>query len=90
MHHDELVALADRHLWGHFSSIGSAVDHMRIMERGDGCYVWDGKGNQYLDGLAGLFVSQVGHGREELAEAAGRQASQLGYFPIWTYAIPAR
>ena len=88
MHHDELVALADRHLWGHFSSIGSAVDHMRIMERGDGCYVWDAKGNQYLDGLAGLFVSQVGHGREELAEAAGRQASQLGYFPIWTYAHP--
>lgn len=88
MQHDDLVALADRHLWGHFSSLGSAVDRMRIMERGDGCYVWDAKGNQYLDGLAGLFVSQVGHGREELAEAAGRQASQLGYFPIWTYAHP--
>ena len=88
MRHDDLVALADRHLWGHFSSLGSAVDRMRIMERGDGCYVWDAKGNQYLDGLAGLFVSQVGHGREELAEAAGRQASQLGYFPIWTYAHP--
>lgn len=88
MQHDDLVALADRHLWGHFSSLGSAVDRMRIMERGDGCYVWDAKGNRYLDGLAGLFVSQVGHGREELAEAAGRQASQLGYFPIWTYAHP--
>ena len=88
MQHDDLVALADRHLWGHFTSLGSAVDRMRIMERGDGCYVWDAKGNQYLDGLAGLFVSQVGHGREELAEAAGRQASQLGYFPIWTYAHP--
>ena len=88
MQHDELVALAERHLWGHFSSLGSAVDGMRIMERGDGCYVWDAKGSKYLDGLAGLFVSQVGHGREELAEAAGRQASQLGYFPIWTYAHP--
>ena len=88
MQHDDLVALADRHLWGHFSSLGSAIDRMRIMERGDGCYVWDAKGNRYLDGLAGLFVSQVGHGREELAEAAGRQASQLGYFPIWTYAHP--
>ncbi len=88
MQHDDLVALADRHLWGHFSSIGSAVDRMRVMERGDGCYVWDAKGNKYLDGLAGLFVSQVGHGRQELAAAAGRQASQLGYFPIWTYAHP--
>lgn len=88
MHHDELVALADRHLWGHFSTLGSAVDGMRIIERGDGCYIWDDLGNEYLDGLAGLFVSQVGHGRAELAEAAGRQASQLGYFPIWTYAHP--
>ncbi|MCY4194941.1 MAG: aspartate aminotransferase family protein [bacterium] len=88
MQHEELVALAERHLWGHFSSLGSAVDAMRIMERGDGCYVWDAKGNQYLDGLAGLFVSQAGHGREELAAAAGQQASKLGYFPIWTYAHP--
>ncbi|MGI9623385.1 MAG: aspartate aminotransferase family protein [Acidimicrobiales bacterium] len=86
--HDDLASLADRHLWGHFSSIGNAVDGMHIIERGDGCYVWDDQGNRYLDGLAGLFVTQVGHGRTELAEAAAKQAASLGYFPIWTYAHP--
>ena len=88
MDHDQLASLGQRHLWGHFSSLGSAVDGLRIIERGDGCYVWDDEGNRYLDGLAGLFASQVGHGRDELAAAAGNQAAQLGYFPIWTYAHP--
>src|SRR5438552_1458901 len=45
-------------------------------------------GKRYLDGLSGLFVSQVGHGRTELAEAGARQAAELAYFPLWSYAHP--
>ena len=89
MSDENLSALAERHLWGHFTELKSGLDATRIIERGDGCYVWDHKGNRYLDGLAGLFVSQVGHGRAELAKAAGEQAETLGYFPIWTYAHPS-
>ena len=86
--HQRLAELAERHLWGHFSVLKNDVDGMHIIERGDGCYVWDTKGNRYLDGLAGLFVSQLGHGRPELARTAGNQAATLGYFPIWTYGHP--
>jgi adenosylmethionine-8-amino-7-oxononanoate aminotransferase len=86
--HDDLSALAERHLWGHFTTMRSGVDETRIIERGDGCYVWDHHGKRYLDGLAGLFVSQVGHGRTELVRAASDQAAKLAYFPIWTYAHP--
>ena len=46
---------------------------------GRGPYVWDQHGKRYLDGLAGLFTSQIGHGRIELAEAA-RQAG-VGSWP---------
>ncbi len=88
LNHDELATLADTHLWGHFSTMGDRVDSMRVIEHGDGCYVWDARGRRYLDGLAGLFVSQVGHGRGELAKAAAEQAATLAYFPIWTYAHP--
>jgi hypothetical protein len=56
--------------------------------RGEGAYIWDANGRRYLDGLAGLFVVQVGHGRVELAEAAYKQAAELAYFPIWSYAHP--
>ena len=32
---------------------------------------------------------QVGHGREELARAAAEQATQLAFFPLWSYAHPS-
>jgi adenosylmethionine-8-amino-7-oxononanoate aminotransferase len=57
--------------------------------RGEGPYIWDDKGRRYLDGLSGLFVVQVGHGRQELAQAAAKQAGELAFFPLWSYAHPA-
>ena len=59
-----------------------------VIVRGEGAYIWDDKGKRYLDGLAGLFVVQAGHGRAELAEAAAKQASELAFFPLWSYAHP--
>ncbi|MFL6130803.1 MAG: aspartate aminotransferase family protein, partial [Mycobacteriales bacterium] len=56
--------------------------------RGEGPYIWDSRGRRYLDGLSGLFVVQAGHGRTELAEAAYKQASELAFFPLWSYAHP--
>jgi adenosylmethionine-8-amino-7-oxononanoate aminotransferase len=78
-----------RHLWMHFTRMSSydGKDVPTIV-RGEGPYVWDQHGRRYLDGLSGLFVVQVGHGRAELAEAAARQASKLAYFPLWSYAHP--
>ena len=84
-----LSELARRHLWMHFSRMGSYETHeVPVMVRGEGAYVWDQHGKRYLDGLAGLFTSQLGHGRTELAEAGAKQASTLAYFPLWTYAHP--
>ncbi|MFE7801355.1 aspartate aminotransferase family protein [Nocardia sp. NPDC057440] len=77
------------HLWMHFTPhTGLTGADVPVIVRGDGAYVWDSHGKRYLDGLAGLFAVQVGHGREELAEAAARQTRQLAYFPIWGYAHP--
>src|ERR1700683_3437239 len=85
----DLSDRARQHLWMHFSRMGSYKTHeVPVMVRGEGAYVWDQHGKRYLDGLAGLFTSQLGHGRTELAEAASKQASELAYFPLWTYAHP--
>src|ERR1700758_1219665 len=89
---DEIAALqekAKRHLWLHFTRMSSYDDSdIQIIVRGEGNYVFDQHGKRYLDGLAGLFVSQIGHGRTEVAEAGARQASELAYFPLWSYAHP--
>ena len=85
----QLSEEAKRHLWMHFSRMGSYENHeVPVIVRGEGAYVWDQHGKRYLDGLAGLFTSQLGHGRTELAEAGAKQAETLAYFPLWTYAHP--
>jgi adenosylmethionine-8-amino-7-oxononanoate aminotransferase len=77
------------HLWLHFSRMGAyAESDVPIIVRGKGAYVYDQHGREYLDALAGLFVVQVGHGRRELAQAAAKQAEELAFFPLWSYAHP--
>lgn len=51
-----------------------------IMKRGLGVRVWDTRGREYIDGAAGLWCVNVGHGREEIAEAIARQARELAFF----------
>ena len=85
----DLQAAANAHLWGHFSKLTPEdAGGITVIERGDGCYVWDTNGTRYLDGLAGLFTVQIGHGRHELAKVAAEQMEKLAYFPVWTYAHP--
>ena len=72
----ELSAKADRHLWGHFARHGHGIS-APIISRGEGCYIYDSHGKRYFDGLSGLFTVQVGHGRKDLAEAAGGKYVQL-------------
>jgi adenosylmethionine-8-amino-7-oxononanoate aminotransferase len=85
-----LQELAMRHLWMHFSRMGSyGPDHeIPIIVRGEGCYVYDEHGNRYLDGLAALFCVNAGHGRTELGEAAARQVEELDFYTLWSYAHP--
>ncbi len=80
---------ATDHLWMHFTRM-AAYDTapVPIIERGEGSYIWDTNGKKYLDALSGLFTVQVGHGRQELAQAAYDQAGKLAFFPIWSYAHP--
>jgi adenosylmethionine-8-amino-7-oxononanoate aminotransferase len=81
---------AARNLWLHFSRMGAYEQKPPpVIVRGEGARIFDDRGRSYLDGLAGLFVVQAGHGRRELAEAAAKQAETLAYFPIWSYAHPA-
>ncbi len=84
-----LQELAKQHLWLHFSRMGAYEDaEIPIIVRGEGPYLWDEHGKRYLDGLSALFCSNVGHGREELAEAAAAQMRELEFITNWSYAHP--
>ncbi|CAB4851944.1 unannotated protein [freshwater metagenome] len=87
---DILADKARDHLWMHFTRHSTFEEggHVPIIVRGDGAYIWDDAGKRYLDGLAGLFTVQIGHGRAELAAAAAKQMQELAFFPLWSYAHP--
>ena len=84
-----LQRAAKDHLWMHFTRHSTyETSDVPVIAKGEGAYLFDTAGKRYLDGLAGLFVVQVGHGREELAEAAAKQARELSFMPLWSYAHP--
>ena len=60
-------------------------DHLEPMVyvKGRGAMITDIQGREYIDGLAGLWNTNVGHGREELAKAAAAQMSELAYFSAY-------
>ncbi|MFQ5946979.1 MAG: aspartate aminotransferase family protein [Anaerolineae bacterium] len=47
--------------------------------RGEGVYLYDSEGRQYLDGSGGALVVTVGHGVAEIAQAIGEQAARIAY-----------
>lgn len=84
-----LQSAATQHLWMHFTRHGDLPETgVPIMTRGEGVHLWDADGKRYIDGLAGLFTSQLGHGRRDLAEAAAQQMGTLEFMPLWSYAHP--
>lgn len=72
----------------HFTPFSEDWSKLPVIVSGEGCYVTDDRGRSYVDGLGGLFTTQVGHGRSELAEAAARQIKKLGFFPNWSFQHP--
>jgi len=54
-----------------------------ILERGKGVYIYDNRGRDYIDALAGLWCVSLGYNEERLVEAATRQLRELPYSHIF-------
>jgi adenosylmethionine-8-amino-7-oxononanoate aminotransferase len=87
----DLERAALDHLWLHFSRMGAydGGGDIPIIERGEGCYLYDVHGKRYLDALAGLFAVQIGYSHgDEIGRAAHAQLSELPFYTNWGYAHP--
>ena len=51
-----------------------------VIVKADGVWLQDSDGNQILDGMAGLWCVNIGHGRKEIAEAVFQQMQDLSYY----------
>lgn len=80
--YEEYVRMAEDHLWVQFTPHERFADPdlgLLLVTEGEGVYVKDTKGNRYIDALSGLYCVAVGHGREELAQAAADQIRKIAF-----------
>jgi len=90
VHDTELRAKARRHLGPHFTRKDTWESEFPVFVRGEGSYLYDTTGQRHLDGLAGLFCVNMGHGRADIAKAAADQVGTLAYASNWGSAhVPA-
>jgi beta-alanine--pyruvate transaminase len=81
--HDELDAF-----WMPFTANRHFKANPRLLERAEGMYYWTPEGRQILDGVAGLWCVNAGHGRPEIAAAVARQLTTMDYAPTFQMGHP--
>jgi putrescine---pyruvate transaminase len=65
------------HPWQHFDSF--KTEGALLIERGEGCHIIDIQGRRYFDAVGGLWCTNIGLGREEMAETIAAQVRKLAY-----------
>src|ERR1044071_4243619 len=65
-------------------------DGLHVIVRGEGSTLYHAHGRAFLDGLSGLYVVNVGHGRKEIGEAMAKQAVSSPMFHRRAIRTPLR
>ena len=84
---DQLVEWGLDHFWTQSHQMADLVapGGYNIMVRGDDCYIYDIEGKRYIDGMAGLFLKNIGHNHPEVASAVAEQMTTLAYTNSGSY-----
>ncbi len=88
----DLKDSALEHIWFHVTPPQTlrAPGGMTIFKEGSGCYLTDIDDNTYLDAFSGgAFVTNIGHGRSEVADAMAEQARRLAYVTPYNFVAPS-
>ena len=70
------------HPWEDIKSIGE--NKRTVISNADGVYIEDSDGNRLLDGPAGMWCVNIGHHRQEMADAISEQIMRLTYVSPWS------
>lgn len=65
------------HPWTNFGPFEK--DGALVITRGQGAWLWDASGNKYFDAVGGLWCTNIGLGRREMADAIADQAERLAF-----------
>lgn len=76
------------HFWMPFTANRQFKASPRLLEGAEGMYYTDTAGRQVLDGTAGLWCCNAGHGRREITEAVSRQIARMDFAPTFQMGHP--
>lgn len=80
----ELKEKAKTHLLHSVSNLKQVREHgPLVLANGEGVYLWDTDGKRYIDGFAGLWNVNIGHGRSELGRAMAEQVDEVAFVPTF-------
>ncbi|MFZ1468286.1 MAG: aminotransferase [Paracoccaceae bacterium] len=65
------------HPWANFGPFEK--EGSLVITRGEGCHLWDAEGRRYFDAVGGMWCTNIGLGRREMAQAIGDQAERLAF-----------
>jgi beta-alanine--pyruvate transaminase len=74
--------------WMPFTANRQFKANPRLLARAEGMHYWTPEGRQILDGVAGLWCVNAGHGRKEITEAVSRQIAETDYAPPFQMGHP--
>jgi beta-alanine--pyruvate transaminase len=74
--------------WMPFTANRQFKANPRLLARAEGMYYWDTSGREVLDGVAGLWCVNAGHGRREITEAVTKQLATMDYAPTFQMGHP--
>ncbi|MFY9509805.1 MAG: aspartate aminotransferase family protein [Rubrivivax sp.] len=74
--------------WMPFTANRQFKKSPRLLAKSSGMYYWDEKGRQILDGVAGLWCVNAGHGRPKIVKAIQEQAAEMDFAPPFQMAHP--
>jgi len=74
--------------WMPFTANRQFKANPRLLARAEGMYYWDTSGREVLDGVAGLWCVNAGHGRREITEAVTKQLATMDYAPAFQMGHP--
>ena len=75
--------------WMPFTANRQFKDNPRMLARASGMYYETPEGRKVLDGVAGLWCVNAGHGRQQITDAVARQLAEMDYAPPFQMGHPA-
>ena len=74
--------------WMPFTANRQFKARPRLLAKAKGMHYWTPEGRQILDGAAGLWCVNAGHGRREITEAVSRQLAEMDFAPVFQMGHP--